>query len=177
MQYKSFLVPIKDPVRIEEDLNRFLRGQKILTVRRELITIDSLPFWVFSVEYLESGGKSYEPDDRRSRVDYRKVLKDDEFAVFSQLREIRKEIANKEGVPLYSIMNNEQLAKLVQDRIVTKKELQRVEGLGQVKIEKFGDRFLTVVRASKLTDRTASNEASLFDQSKKQHDVNAITPF
>ena len=43
-------------------------------------------------------------------VDYREVLKPEEFEMFSRLREWRKALAEKEGVPVYTLLTNEQLA-------------------------------------------------------------------
>ena len=38
------------------------------------------------------------------------MLKPEEFEVFSRLREWRKAAAEKEGVPVYTVLTNEQLA-------------------------------------------------------------------
>ena len=43
--------------------------------------------------------------------DYKQVLKPEEFEVFSRLREWRKGVAEKEGVPVYVVFSNEQLAE------------------------------------------------------------------
>jgi hypothetical protein len=37
-------------------------------------------------------------------VDYKEVLKPEEFEVFSRLREWRKGVAEKEGVPVYTVL-------------------------------------------------------------------------
>ena len=64
---------------------------------------------LFCVEYLESmsgvtGGTSL---SGRPKVDYKEVLKPDEFEVFSRLREWRKGVAEREGVPVYTVLTNE----------------------------------------------------------------------
>jgi hypothetical protein len=41
-------------------------------------------------------------------VDYREVLKPEEFEVFSRLREWRKAVAEKEGIPVYAVLTNGQ---------------------------------------------------------------------
>jgi hypothetical protein len=37
-------------------------------------------------------------------VDYKEVLKPEEFEVFSRLRDWRRSVAEKEGVPVYAVL-------------------------------------------------------------------------
>ena len=46
-------------------------------------------------------------------MDYKEILKSEDFAVFARLRDLRKEIAQAEAVPVYTVFTNEQLAQLV----------------------------------------------------------------
>ena len=46
----------------------------------------------------------------RPRVDYKEILSADEFAVFVRLREVRKQLAATEAIPVYAVCTNEQLA-------------------------------------------------------------------
>jgi hypothetical protein len=50
-------------------------------------------------------------------VDYKEVLNEADFAVFSRLRDLRKVIAEKEAVPAYAIFTNEQLAAMVTGKV------------------------------------------------------------
>ena len=45
------------------------------------------------------------------KIDYKAVLSEGAFAVFSLLRDLRKTLAEAEGVPIYAVFTNEQLAK------------------------------------------------------------------
>ncbi|MFI5387938.1 MAG: HRDC domain-containing protein, partial [Fimbriimonadales bacterium] len=67
---------------------------------------------------------------KRNRTNYREVLDAEDFAVFAKLREIRKAIAQAEGVPVYTIFTNEQLAQIVQARASTESALEQVVGVG-----------------------------------------------
>jgi hypothetical protein len=80
-------------------------------VRKEFVGDGENSFWSFCVEYLESqvpsnGGGGGKPP----KVDYKEVLKPEEFEVFSRLREWRKDVAEKEGVEEKS--SYEQLTRL-----------------------------------------------------------------
>jgi superfamily II DNA helicase RecQ len=78
-------------------------------------------------------------------VDYKELLKPEEFQVFSRLRDWRKAVAEKEGVPVYTVLTNEQLAQIVQKRINTKAGLKEIEGVGEARVEKYGEAVLKVV--------------------------------
>jgi superfamily II DNA helicase RecQ len=70
-----------------------------------------------------------------------------DFGIFSALRELRKSLAEAEGVPVYAVFTNEQLAKFAQNRPATKVALEKVEGVGVAKVEKYGERVLAAIAA------------------------------
>ena len=78
-------------------------------------------------------------------MDYKEVLKPEEFEVFSRLREWRKAAAEKEGVPVYTVLTNEQLAQMVQKKVSTKAALKEIEGVGEARVEKYGEAVLRVL--------------------------------
>jgi superfamily II DNA helicase RecQ len=76
------------------------------------------------------------------------VLKPQEFEVFSRLRDWRKAVAEKEGVPVYVVLINEQLAQIVQKKTNTKAGLKVIEGVGDARVEKYGDAILLAAPAA-----------------------------
>jgi superfamily II DNA helicase RecQ len=83
----------------------------------------------------------------RPKVDYKEVLKPDEFEVFSRLREWRKGVAEKEGVPVYTVLTNEQLAQIIQKKVSSKAALKEIEGVGDARVEKYGEAVLETLAA------------------------------
>ncbi len=79
---------------------------------------------------------------QRSRVDYKEVLSEEDFRVFADLRALRKELAEQEGVPPYAVFNNEQLAAIVTRCVRTNAELRTVPGVGPGRVDKYGPAFL-----------------------------------
>ena len=108
MQLKLFMVPVKNATAAEGEMNAFLRGHRVLAVKKELVADGENSFWTFCVEYLESSptGNAFLAG-KPPKVDYKEVLKPEEFEVFSRLREWRKGVAEKEGVPVYVVFSNE----------------------------------------------------------------------
>lgn len=142
MQYKSFMLPASGSEKTEDTLNSFLNSHRIISVRTEFSGGDT-PAWCVLIEYLQSQDGA---DKGAGKVDYMKVLTTEEFAVFSKLREKRKELAVKEGVPPFVIFTDEQLSQIVKQKPDNLGKLAAIQGVGQAKIEKYGKIVLNVLQ-------------------------------
>ncbi len=143
MQLKLFILPVKNVAAAEAEMNAFLRSHRVLAVKKEFVSDGENSFWTFCVEYLESAPPGDgPPGGKPPKVDYREVLKPEEFEVFSRLREWRKGVAEKEGVPVYVVFSNEQLAEMVRKRVANKAQLNQIEGVGAARVEKYGEAVL-----------------------------------
>ena len=159
MQFGVFLVPLKGGDAALEEFNRFLRGQRVLAVERRYVEHGDSPAWAFCVEYLSGGGGGAVPAGIAAKIDYREVLNAADFAVFSRLRIWRKELADKEAVPAYAILTNEQLAAMVQQRVATLEALGRIPGVGKARVEKYGAGCLEIL-GGKTNDETSGPPAA-----------------
>lgn len=84
MQLKVFILPIKNLGAAEAEMNAFLRGHRVLAVKKEFVPDGENSFWIFCVEYLDGGGAgALLPGGKLPKVDYKEVLKPEEFEVFS----------------------------------------------------------------------------------------------
>jgi ATP-dependent DNA helicase RecQ len=66
--------------------------------------------------------------------------------LFAKLRALRFTMATELGVPPYVIFNDRTLHEMAQVRPTTPEALLDITGVGQLKLEKFGDAFLAVLR-------------------------------
>ena len=147
MAYKFFHVAVRDAGQTEAELNAFLSSRRVLAVDRRWVDQGADSFWSICVDYID--GPTTDTSGRAPKSkgkDYKELLSPEEFAVFAQLRELRKEIAQTEAVPVYTIFTNEQLAQMVQTKVQSKADLERIGGVGDARIEKYGTRFLDVLR-------------------------------
>lgn len=144
MQVKVFTVPVGDGGQAEAEMNAFLRSHRVLAVAKEFVNDGPSSFWTFCAEYLEGepAGRN-RMGARGPKVDYREVLKPEEFAVFCRLREWRKKAAEKEGVPVYSVLTNEQLAEIVRGKVGSKADMKAIPGVGDARIEKYAEELLS----------------------------------
>lgn len=130
MQVALFSVPPGDRTALEE-LNRCLRAHRVLTLDREF----HAGVWTFCVTYEQATAVFA---GSAEKVDYKQVLDEKTFALFSRLREVRKDLAEKERLPPYAVLTNEQLAEVARRRCATAAELEKIDGVGRARVEKFG---------------------------------------
>ena len=158
MQYEVYTVPAGGGEAMDE-LNKFLRSHRVVGVEKHLVTDGQEPRWVFCVEYLESSKAGVKKGNNagtgKPRVDYREVLNPSDFGVFSKMRDKRKEWAEKEGIPAYAIFTNEQLAKMVTERVKTLEALGKIDGVGESRLKKYGSEMLEVLRENQPSQPTA----------------------
>lgn len=145
MQFKLFSISASGDAEAEEELNRFLRGHRVVSVQKELVREGGGAFWCFAIEYLLGPAGAQGSDRGRGRVDYKQVLSEADFAVFAKLREVRKQAAADEAIPVYAVCTNEQLAEMAKSRAATVSDLKKIDGFGEAKAEKYGRRFLSAI--------------------------------
>lgn len=74
----------------------------------------------------------------KEKIDYKQVLGEKEFAIFSILRTIRKQLAEEDAVPAYAVFTDEELAGIAQLPEILIKKLTSVKGIGDKKVQKYG---------------------------------------
>jgi len=72
-------------------------------------------------------------------------LDDDELRLFETLREIRKQLAEESNVPPYVVFGDATLVEICRVRPANNEEFLDITGVGQVKLERYGEIFLETV--------------------------------
>ncbi len=65
--------------------------------------------------------------------------------LFDQLRELRKRIADEQGVPPYIVFGDASLIQMARDKPTDEAELLNITGVGQHKLNKYGSDFLNSI--------------------------------
>ncbi len=110
---------------LTENCRPLLRGESGLELRRQTV--------------IKKGS------GRREKKVPVEVLTEDQ-ALFSELRLLRKELADSQGVPPYVIFHDSTLAAIAQHRPGDTPALLDIPGIGQHKLDHYGDRIIEVVR-------------------------------
>ena len=85
-----------------------------------------------------NGKKTYDLYDEEST--------DEERALFEILRSLRLEIAKEEKVPPYIVFSDKTLNSMCKIMPSTEEEMLSVTGVGNYKVEKYGERFMEAIR-------------------------------
>ncbi len=71
-----------------------------------------------------------------------------DLVLFEQLREWRKQTADAASVPAFVVFTDATLTAIAADRPTTATGLLQIPGIGQVKVDRYGEALLDVLRAS-----------------------------
>lgn len=141
MQIRIFTIPVISGEELNEELNRFLRGHKIVEIEKQIVTQREAVFWSFCVTYLPAttSPNGTQSGERREKIDYKQVLDENTFAIFSRLRTIRKQLAERDAVPAYAVFTDAELAEIAKIDNLTPAKLRTIQGIGEKKSEKYGN--------------------------------------
>jgi len=155
---RFFSVPALDPASAEAELNRLLAAGRVAGLERQFVAAGAASFWAVCVSLADGPGPL--PAALKAgagrKLDYREVLSEADFAVFARLRDLRKTLAEAEGVPPYAVLppyavfTNEQLAALVTGRVHSVEAMARIEGIGPARVERYASAFLPVLREATI---------------------------
>lgn len=123
-------------LKLSESCRPVLRGEQTLMLRQDLL--------------LDKG--------KRSTTEKRHAAGEMDGALWNALRAKRRELADAQDVPPYIIFNDATLMAMVDARPRTHQQLSRIIGVGQRKLELYGDDFLAVL--AEFDDQPAKESVS-----------------
>ena len=117
-------------LRLTEAARPLLRGDETLVMAKPRVRVPSK--------------KQRLRADRAGRAAELAGLPVDE-ALFDELRALRKRLADEQNVPAYVVFSDATLAEMAARQPATSAALLEVNGVGQTKLERYGDAFLAVI--------------------------------
>jgi len=138
MQIKIINVPLTDDGSMQSELNRFLAANRVLEVEQRFFQNEKGGCWSFCIRYIQNMTSTDPYSSSKEKVDYKKVLGEEEFKIFSSLREIRKQIAAQDAVPAYAVFTDEELAGIARLPMLEASKLISIKGIGDKKVQKYG---------------------------------------
>lgn len=150
MSLYFFSIPALNGGPEQDAFNRFCAAHAVLAVEHHLVQAGAASFWAVAVTLRDGPKAAAGPgtDRAAAKLDYKEVLSEADFAVYSMLRELRKETALRDGVAIYTVFTNEQLAAMVTGRVGSLGALRAIEGVGEARATKYGALFLERLRAA-----------------------------
>ncbi|MCK5401213.1 MAG: HRDC domain-containing protein, partial [Flavobacteriaceae bacterium] len=136
----------------------------------------------FSVsKYLELRGKSVlqkdpKPKSKQKRAE---VTSTKHPKLFEELRELRNILAHSENVSHYQIFTQKSLFEMCEYFPLTDSELRKINGMGKVRVQKYGAEILDVIKKYATDNNLESNISKGFTQSetltKKKEDTKKVS--
>ncbi len=81
-----------------------------------------------------------------SAISQKNIIADYDKDLFARLRFLRKQIADKNNIPPYIVFNDATLQEMARNKPVSKLEMLDINGVGEIKMERFGEAFLTLIK-------------------------------
>ena len=138
MQIQLFSIPISDNGLAQQELNRFLVGHKILKIEQHFYSTSNGAMWCFCVSYIANATVGFVPSAASKKIDYKEVLSQTAFEIFSKLRIIRKELAMQDAVPAYAVFTDVELSEIAKLDTISPTTIKSIKGIGEKRVEKYG---------------------------------------
>ena len=90
----------------------------------------------------QSGADTRKRSKRKSKIS----ISDEDMPLWEELRARRKELSDEAGVPAYVVFSDSTLADMIAIKPRSLSEMSTVNGVGQHKLETYGEEFLHIVR-------------------------------
>lgn len=87
---------------------------------------------------------------RKVSVVTKQIAKDD--PLFEQLRALRRNLATDAGVPPFVVFSDASLRDMASKSPMTEEEFLDIHGVGQVKLERYGEAFMNEIKAFKMQE-------------------------
>ncbi len=144
-------------LKLDKDSEQVIAGKRTVEMMQLASSNDSLlaPGKQIATDQLKRSNVSDHPSDlvRVKEIETEYITKKQTGTVnridnelFSRLKELRKKIASKEGVPPYIVFADTSLKQMATQIPLNEKELLEITGVGEYKLQKYGDIFLTEIR-------------------------------
>ncbi len=123
-------------LRLTENCRRVLRGEETLLLRKESKRAKTS----------RKGRKSYNTDNAANN------------ALWEALRACRKTLADENGVPPFVIFHDATLAEMMERQPENRQQLLNISGVGESKLEKYGEAFLQVIAEFKNNEHSEASD-------------------
>lgn len=94
--------------------------------------------------------------------------------LFNMLKDTRKRIAAKKGIPPYAVFQENSLHEMALHYPIDEEELKHISGVGEGKVKKFGQEFLQIIRQY-VEDQGIEKDESFFVKSVPNKSAHKVT--
>ena len=144
-------------VELTEDSRELLRGEITLLARKQ---------------------RKPEKESKAKSGRVRAELRSMDEELFEALRTLRTDLASEQGVPPYVIFSDASLIEMAKKRPQSADTFRFINGVGEMKLERYGEKFMQVVRDYPLPELLKNNFSDTINETLALHqtglDIEAI---
>ena len=169
MTLHFFAVPALSPQPAQDEFNQFCLTHRVVNIERQFVCDSANSYWALCAtvapadatlpDALKSPDSRAKSNITSGRVDYKTVLSEQDFALYAELRNWRKGMADAEGIPVYALFTNEQLAEIVRRRVDSLNALGSIDGIGPSRVQRYGAKLLIHFQAAQAELRNEDSHA------------------
>ncbi len=132
-------------------LREFIQDKEVVSIRDHFFIRHEQPYLVLVVNYslkpavTEAVAAQPNKGSKRRDETWRELVAEADVPLFNALRDWRAARARRDGLPVYVICDNRQLAAIVTARPQSLAQLGEIEGIGKAKLERYGTDLLSVL--------------------------------
>ena len=125
---------------------------EVVSVVEHFFTHDGLPRLLLVVHYRPTASPSKPATPRAKRIEHGAGLSGEASSRYARLRQWRASRASADGVPVYLILSNRQLAEIAANPPQSLSALQGIKGIGASKLTSYGPDILAILQAAEVPD-------------------------
>ena len=156
-----------DNKQVTKDLNKQLDQFEEL-ISNKLYCLNGLKEHFLVIDYLELRAKAalqkVTTPTRSSRKKREEITVTNHPALFEELRELRHAIANSENLSHFQIFTQKSLFEMCEYFPMTTAQLRKINGMGKVRVEKYGKEILEVIQKYAKEHGIESKEIRFTDE-------------
>lgn len=139
-------------------LRDFLKDKEVVSIADHFFIRNEIPYLTLVIKYFPYRAEAeteLSPQGRRDES-WREDLSESDMGVFNLLREWRGKRSRQDGLPPYILFTNKQLAQIAKGRPETLAALEKIDGVGRGKIDKYGKEVLEITLPHQAQEVPAS---------------------
>lgn len=172
MQFKKFIISAADGGIEEEEVNRFLRGHRVIKVEDRYVSEGA--YWVILISYMENESSEKTAYSGNSHGEKRKPeeeLNEEQMQRYKAFTDLRLKIAKRENLKAFLVFTNNELIDMAKIDELTVSCISKINGVSDKRAAKYGAEFVDL-----LVPITSTTELLETDEESRKSDAGSV-PF
>lgn len=143
----------------DSEITNFLQGKELISVKDYLLEVVGKNFLVLIITYsVKEDFSKIGRNEASTSENLMELLSDENKSLFDSLKNWRLLESKKQAIPPFIIFTNKQLAEIASLGPTTLNHLSQIDGIGPIKLERYGDAILKIVDGVLKKDKVGQDK-------------------